>query len=563
MARTVGIGNQDFGVIRENGYFYVDKTMFLKEWWESGDSVTLITRPRRFGKTLTMSMTEQFFSVEYRDRNPFQGTAIWEEEEFRKLKAAYPVINLTFANVKENSFENTRIRINQILEDLYNKHIFLTEGTLLTETEKDYFFRVRQDMDTVTATMAIHRMSDFLSRYYQKKVILLLDEYDTPMQEAYAGGYWPEFSDFIRNLFNASFKTNPWMERALMTGITRVSRESVFSDLNNLVVVTTTSNAYASSFGFTREELSEALSEYGLSDQMGEVKSWYDGFHFGQEEEIYNPWSVINFLKTGKFDAYWANTSANTLIGKLLRESDYRIKEAFEALMKGETLKTELDEQIVYNQLDEEETAIWSLLLAGGYLKVVQLLPESFPGNGRNYELKLTNYEVWLMFRAMIRQWFGKTRTDYNDFVRALLQDDVDAMNEYMNRVAASVFSFFDTGKRSSGRQQPERFYHGFVLGLLVELDHRYELRSNRESGFGRYDVMLEPRSKADCGYIFEFKVMDERKEKDLLMTAREALKQIEDKRYEEELIQRGVPKENIRKYGFAFQGKKVLIQQG
>ena len=563
MARTVGIGNQDFGVIRENGYFYVDKTMFLKEWWESGDSVTLITRPRRFGKTLTMSMTEQFFSVEYRDRNPFQGTAIWEEEEFRKLKAAYPVINLTFANVKENSFENTRIRINQILEDLYNKHIFLTEGTLLTETEKDYFFRVRQDMDTVTATMAIHRMSDFLSRYYQKKVILLLDEYDTPMQEAYAGGYWPEFSDFIRNLFNASFKTNPWMERALMTGITRVSRESVFSDLNNLVVVTTTSNAYASSFGFTREELSEALSEYGLSDQMGEVKSWYDGFHFGQEEEIYNPWSVINFLKTGKFDAYWANTSANTLIGKLLRESDYRIKEAFEALMKGETLKTELDEQIVYNQLDEEETAIWRLLLAGGYLKVVQLLPESFPGNGRNYELKLTNYEVWLMFRAMIRQWFGKTRTDYNDFVRALLQDDVDAMNEYMNRVAASVFSFFDTGKRSSGRQQPERFYHGFVLGLLVELDHRYELRSNRESGFGRYDVMLEPRSKADCGYIFEFKVMDERKEKDLLMTAREALKQIEDKRYEEELIQRGVPKENIRKYGFAFQGKKVLIQQG
>lgn len=563
MARTVGIGNQDFGVIRENGYFYVDKTMFLKEWWESGDSVTLITRPRRFGKTLTMSMTEQFFSVEYRDRNPFQGTAIWEEEEFRKLKAAYPVINLTFANVKENSFENTRIRINQILEDLYNKHIFLTEGTLLTETEKDYFFRVRQDMDTVTATMAIHRMSDFLSRYYQKKVILLLDEYDTPMQEAYAGGYWPEFSDFIRNLFNASFKTNPWMERALMTGITRVSRESVFSDLNNLVVVTTTSNAYASSFGFTREELSEALSEYGLSDQMGEVKSWYDGFHFGQEEEIYNPWSVINFLKTGKFDAYWANTSANTLIGKLLRESDYRIKEAFEAMMKGETLKTELDEQIVYNQLDEEETAIWSLLLAGGYLKVVQLLPESFPGNGRNYELKLTNYEVWLMFRAMIRQWFGKTRTDYNDFVRALLQDDVDAMNEYMNRVAASVFSFFDTGKRSSGRQQPERFYHGFVLGLLVELDHRYELRSNRESGFGRYDVMLEPRSKADCGYIFEFKVMDERKEKDLLMTAREALKQIEDKRYEEELIQRGVPKENIRKYGFAFQGKKVLIQQG
>ena len=559
MNRTIGIGLQDFEAIRKKNIFYVDKTKFIQEWWESQDEVTLITRPRRFGKTLAMSTVEKFFSVQYAGREDlFEGLGIWEEEKYQRLQGTYPVISLSFANVKEKDYQTTIQRICQIIADLYNNCRFLLEGELLSPEEKKYFQTISEQMPEVVATMAIHRLSRFLCNYYGKKVIILLDEYDTPMQEAYVNGYWEELVSFTRSMFNAAFKTNPYLERAIMTGITRVSKESIFSDLNNLEVVTTTSEKYSDGFGFTEEEVFAALDEYQLSERKQEVKAWYDGFTFGSRKDIYNPWSILNYLDKRKLGTYWANSSSNRLTGKLIREGSREVKQDFEGLLSGKFLRVELDEQIVYNQLMAKRNSIWSLLLAGGYLKTVDV--ELVERTGRTYyTLALTNKEVRIMFEDMILDWFVPQEGNYNAFIKALLFGDVKAMNIYMNKVAMSMFSYFDTGKNPSG-EEPERFYHGFVLGLMVELAERYVLTSNRESGFGRYDVMLEPRRAEDDGIIIEFKVQDTQEEKELADTVRAALKQIEEKKYDTMLVEKGVPKEKIRSYGFAFRGKEVLI---
>ena len=562
MARRVAIGVQCFEDIRKNDYFYIDKTSFIKDWWESGDSVTLITRPRRFGKTLNMSMTEQFFSVDYANRGDlFEGLSIWEDEKYRELQGTYPVISLSFANVKEKDYQTTSYRIRQLLMKLYEKHAFLRESEYLSEAEKDYFDRMRAGMSEADAPMALYQLSDYLYRYYGKKVIILLDEYDTPMQEAYVNGFWDELVAFTRSMFNSAFKTNPWLERAIMTGITRVSKESIFSDLNNLKVVTTTSDEYATSFGFTEAEVFAALDECGRSEKKQQVKQWYDGFIFGEHADIYNPWSILNFLDTGNFTTYWANTSSNSLVGKLLREGNRGIKEKFETLLRGERIQSEIDEQIVFNRLDGSEKAVWSLLLASGYLKVLsrQSYQEIPDGAEPMYELAITNREVSLMFRGMVRDWFSRSEQEYNGFIQALLLCDTDAMNDYMNDVALNLFSYFDTGKRP-GRENPEIFYHAFVLGLMVDMQRDYVVTSNRESGFGRYDVMLEPREKGKNAYILEFKVFNARREQSLEDTVRAAHAQIEEKQYASQLIAHGIPKEHIRSYGFAFEGKKVLI---
>ncbi|MGN0335528.1 MAG: AAA family ATPase [Lachnospiraceae bacterium] len=564
MARTVAIGIQDYGDLIQKGYFYIDKTSFIKEWWESGDSVTLITRPRRFGKTLNMSMVEQFFSVDYAGRGElFEGLSIWEDEEYRKLQGTYPVISLSFANVKERDYKIARKKICRILTNLYVKYTFLKESDVLTDADRAFFDRILSaDMDDSDATFALYQLSDYLYRYFGKKVIILLDEYDTPMQEAYVDGYWDDLADFTRNMFNAAFKTNPWLERAIMTGITRISKESIFSDLNNLEVVTTTSDKYATSFGFTEEEVFAALEECGFGEHKEQVKRWYDGFIFGEHRDIYNPWSILNFLDKGKFTTYWANTSSNSLVGKLLREGSRRIKEKFELLLQGETIRTPIDEQIVYNQLNGNEKAVWSLLLASGYLKVLsyERLEELPTSQEQMYELTLTNYEVERMFNGMVHGWFSEAEADYNDFIKALLLGDIRAMNLYMNEVTMEIFSSFDAGKRPS-RTAPERFYHGFVLGLLVDLQSRYVITSNRESGFGRYDVMLEPKNpKSDDAILLEFKVYDPDEEASLKDTVEGALRQIREKQYAAQLIARGIPEEHIRSYGFAFEGKKVLI---
>lgn len=578
MKKIVSIGNQGFEDIRINDNFYVDKTAFIKEWWEARDIVTLITRPRRFGKTLNMDMLKCFFSNKYAGRQDlFEGLSIWEEEKYRKLQGEYPVISLSFADVKQTNYIDAVKMIKFIISDAFREYRDIMQSDRFTETDRQRFEMVNPTMDDVTAQRALKELGGYLETYYGRKVILFLDEYDTPMQEAYVGGYWDEFTAFIRSLFNSTFKTNPYLERAIMTGITRVSKdmsypcqgydlrphqrasffESIFSDLNNLKVITTTSNCYEQCFGFTEPEVFEALDSFGLSSQKQAVKQWYDGFIFGNHKDIYNPWSITNFLGEQKLKAYWAATSSNHLVDRIIRTASSEVKEQMEDLLEGKEVVVTFDEQIVFNQLEQNESAIWSLLMASGYLK-----PEQVEYRGELmkpwYHLKITNLETRVMFFEMFAGWFQNKDASYSHFMQALVQDDLEAMNYFMNRMTNATFSYFDVG--GDGYQQPEKFYHGFVLGLMAEQTENYMIKSNRESGFGRYDIMMLPKKEALPGIIMEFKVRSSRKEKSLEETVGAALQQIKERNYDAELLSLGIPEERIRHYGFAFDGKNVLI---
>ena len=561
MNQTISIGKQDFVSLRENHYFYIDKTDFIRQWWENADDITLITRPRRFGKTLNMNMLNCFFSRQYENRGDlFKGLSIWTDQRYQKLQGSYPVIFISFADVKQNNYKDAIQKIKNIIVDVYRQHRYLNKEDCFTENEKQQMMEITEKMDDVTAQDALKNLSSYLNLLYGKKVLIFLDEYDTPMQEAYINGYWDEFTGFMRGLFNATFKTNPYLERAIMTGITRVSKESVFSDLNNLTVITTTSDQYADCFGFTEEEVFKTLDQFGMSDKKQIVKQWYDGFSFGPFKDIYNPWSITNYLKEKKLRPYWASTSSNGLISKLLQSASANMKTQLEELLNGKQIIVNFDEQIIFGQLEQDENAVWSLLVASGYLKVEEI---EYKGMTLEpwYHLAITNLETISMFSNMFKSWFATASANYNEFIKAMLGGNVKAMNLYMNDIALATFSSFDVGKHFSQRSQLERFYHGFVLGLLVEVRDLYEIRSNRESGYGRYDVMLIPKTKENDGIILEFKVK-ESEEKTLEETVQTALVQIEAKKYDAELLELGVSKEHIRHYGFAFEGKKVLIGQ-
>lgn len=570
MVSRVSIGRQDFERFRINGSFYVDKTMFIKEWWENDDDVTLITRPRRFGKTLNMSMLECFFSTSYLGKSElFEDLFIWSEERYRELQGTYPVISLSFADIKGSTFEAARDGMISTLMDLYRKHSYLLQGDVLTDFEKkDYYTLgqhidedkdVKKELSENTICWALKNLMAYMARYFQKKVIVLLDEYDTPLQEAYVRGYWNQLTTLIRGLFNSTFKTNDYLYRGLLTGITRVSKESIFSDLNNLEVVTTTSEKYASCFGFTEAEVFAALKERGMTAEEANIKYWYDGFSFGSRTDIYNPWSITKYLDSEAYGTYWADTSSNALVSELIKQGTPELKMQMEDLLAGNSLEIVLDEQVIFEQLKRKKGAIWSLLVASGYIKPIsrQFNPDL---SKFTYFLKITNYETMLMFREMIAGWFPEDNTSYGNFKEALLLGDLDYMNQYMNEVSETMFGSFDVGRKPSEKTHPERFYHGFVLGLIVDMAGRYYIRSNRQSGLGRYDVMMEPKNRTDDAIVMEFKVFSEKKDQILENAVANALQQIEQMKYDTELISRGIPKERIRHYGFAFDGQKVLI---
>lgn len=572
--RKISIGKQDYESLITSGCFYVDKTYFIKEWWESQDDVTLITRPRRFGKTLNMSMLECFFSNKYAGRGDlFEGLSIWNDEKYRQLQGTYPVIFISFAEIKANNFKDTKNDMVSVINDVYKQHSYLLEDAILTDAERNLFRQlddyskntnVNKDISNEIIYRSVKDLAAILYRKFEKKVIILLDEYDTPMQEAYVNGFWNDMVGFIRSFFNSTLKTNPYLDRAIMTGITRVSKESIFSDLNNLNVITTTNDEYNTSFGFTESEVFDALDEAGLSEKKDDVKLWYDGFTFGKHKDIYNPWSITNYLDKKEFKTYWADTSSNSLVGKLIQRGSPKIKKAMEKLLNGEYITVGIDEQIVFDQLDNDEDAIWSLLLASGYLKVDSM--EICVSTGeQKYELSLTNLEVRVMFQKLIKGWFMTGDDSSNEFISALIDGDLEAMNYYINEVTLNVFSSFDVAGKDESRIRPENFYHGFVLGLMAGQRNNYIIKSNRESGFGRYDVMMIPKhSTNEAGkklpaIVLEFKVKKS-SEKTLEEAVQAAHKQIEEKRYDEEILTLGIEKERIRHYGFAFEGKKVLI---
>lgn len=562
---VVNLGEQRFDRLIEENKFYIDKTEFIREWWEYGSTVTLITRPRRFGKTLNMSMLECFFSNQYAGRGDlFETLSIWKDtsasgdNKYRHLQGSYPVIFLSFASVKTGNIDGIKKAVKGIISDAYKSRKHIMKSDLFDEDDRTAFTAVNCKMDDDTAYTALRSLCSYLAKYYNKDVIIILDEYDTPMQEAWLEGNWDKAITFFRNIFHNTFKTNPHLQRGMITGITRITKESIFSDLNNLDVITTTSNEYATAFGFTEEEVFAALDAADLGSEKQEVKRWYDGFTFGRYTDIYNPWSIASFIsKKGTYKTYWANTSSNGLVNSLIQRGNSDIKQMMEDLMLGKSIAAEIDEQIAFHQLDNNINAVWSLLLSTGYLKVLQA--ETDPGR---YTLALTNLEVKKMFRKMISEWFNdNTRIYYNEFINALLADNIRKMNTFMNKVALNTFSSFDSSNKPSEQAEPERFYHGFVLGMVVNLADTYRVRSNRESGFGRYDVMLEPIDRKQKAFIFEFKVLDpDEDEATLEDTLANAHAQIEEKQYEAELVSKGFLPEQIRKYGFAFKGKTCLI---
>ena len=562
MTRAIAIGEQDFVKIRENNYFYIDKTKFIADWWQGADNTTAIMRPRRFGKTLNMSMMEAFFSLDYQGRGEelFGGLEVWQDEDMRRLQGTYPVIFISFAVVKADNYGETMQWIKRIFAEAAAKFEFLLSSEKVSEYNRQALRRIQEGMDNVTASGVLNLLCTCLQQHYGKKAIILLDEYDTPMHEAFAGGYWSELSGFMRHFFNATFKTNRNLERALMTGITRVAKESIFSDLNHLVIVTVQSEDYADAFGFTEQEVFAAMDEYGLADK-DIVKQWYDGFTIGTHHDIYNPWSIINYLdRKGRLECYWANSSGNGLVSQLLQSGSVELKTQFEVLLQGGSLEAEVEDQIVFGDLNGSIIAVWSLLLASGYLTrdTAEMLEEGH----FICRLRITNKETKIMFERMVSRWFKRHgEENYNEFIKYMLQGNLRAMNDYMNKIALYTFTSFDAGRQPSEETEPERFYHGFVLGLMVDLKGRYVISSNRESGYGRYDVMLEPRNaQTDDAIILEFKVFDKYGEKSLEETVRSALRQIEEKQYAAALAAKGIDSERIRKYGFAFEGKKVLI---
>lgn len=554
--RMPAVGYQDFEMIRKKDLMYVDKTGFINEWWNSAEQVTLITRPRRFGKTLMLSMMKCFFSYEYQGCGAlFEKLQIWKDPSFRLMQGQFPVISLSFAGVKEENIEGFKRSLCSIFREALDEFQYLIDEEQFHDGEKAMYEDMlngayQKNLEECIDT--INYLSKLLYKYYGKKVILFIDEYDTPLQEAYMSGYWDEAIKIMRRILHGALKVNSCLEKALLTGITRITKESLFSDLNHLAVYGITSTGYETSYGFTEDEVRNILKCQDV-EEMQLVKEWYDGYNFGNVTDIYNPWAIVNYLNFRQLRPYWANSGGTGLIKHLLERAPKELKLDFQKLLSGESIHKVIDENIVFNELESNSESFWPLLLASGYIKAENT---SFYGS-MECDLRITNKETELLFKKMVISWFAKEEGAYNEFCRALLSDDIDDMKGYLGRILLGMTGIFDVGV-----SEPERFYHGLILGLTASLDGEYQVYSNRESGFGRSDIMIIPKGNDHNAYVIEFKIRDKKKEKNLEETANRALQQIEEKKYETELVMRGISTERIRKYGFAFDGKKLLIRR-
>lgn len=566
LSGEVSIGAQDFAQLIESGSFYIDRTSFLREWFLGMDIVTLITRPRRFGKTLTLSMVDRFFSDRYgTDAGLFQELDISEYPDMMALKGTFPVVNATFADVKESDYEGFLRKCSSIVRRLFRRNSYLEKSPRVSEVNKRYMAGVIEErfddsgdiipLSESVMTDALQRLMQIMEEDSGKKVLFLLDEYDTPLQEAWIHDYWDEAASFFRRLFNAALKTNDALARALLTGITRVAKESIFSDLNNLAVYTVSSEKYAEVFGFTEKEVMSSLAARGLSGEAENIRKWYDGFTFGTKKDIYNPWSVTSFLNYKIYKPYWANSSSNQLVSSLIWNGNTGLSHEVRELLDGGTIKARIDDEIVFSQLGRKKDSVWSLLLAAGYVKTESAA-------GEDYTLSLTNYEVMKFFEDMAEGWFERDDGNYGYFLRYLLAGDEENVENYLRELLVNTVSSFDGGLLPSSRD-PEKFYHGLVLGMVVTLRGRYAVRSNRESGFGRYDIALKPlHGDEDPAILIECKLFDQKKEKKLEETAERALLQIREKQYDAELTDEGIEAARTYLYGFAFSGKEVCVRK-
>lgn len=556
---NVGLGYQNFLDFVCGKRFYVDKTHFIPEWLANDARITLITRPRRFGKSMLLSTVRTFFDPMYADHPEyFEKLRVWKDADSRSLFGTIPVISVSFGSCKGNDFAQAMRGVTLGLYNMYIQHEYLRESPKLSEEEKAEYRRIVasfSEQRTEYVEISIQKLCELLYKHYGKFPIILMDEYDTPLLEAYTDGYWDETINTFRQLFHTTFKENDFFYRAIITGVTRISKNSLFSDLNNLEVDTVTCDAYSDCFGFTEQEVMDAFKCQDI-DTIQDVKAMYDGFTIGRHQDIYNPWSICNYMRQRELIGYWVNTSSNKLVGDIIRRYPVESKYEIERLMAGEKVHKRINEGITFQYLEGDENSLWSLLLAVGYIKAENIVRSV---EGIECDVSVTNREVMAMFKTEILGMFHNGWSAYGRFAEALLAHKMELMNEYLQTITYTSISYFDVVDGPKERT-PENFYHGLVLGLIVSLRDRYRIVSNRESGRGRYDIAMYPLQENTDAFIMEFKVQDRKKETDLEQTAKNALQQIVDKNYEADLLAAGVPAERIYKLGFAFAGKDVLV---
>ena len=538
--KGIGIGESDFKglLIRDN--YYIDKTMYIKDVIDNQSRVILITRPRRFGKTLNMSMLRYYFDCKQKDsKELFKGLKIMtQDEKYTSKLGAYPVIYMTLKDVVANDYETMLLTLKRILVEIFIEHAELLNSEKLLEIEKEMFSTVlNAKANEIDMRNAIKLLTQLLYKEYERPAILLIDEYDVPIQSAYVEGYYEETIKFFKIFYGMTFKDNPYLEKTVLTGVSRVAKESIFSGANNFDVFTVLDNEFADDFGITEEEVNKVIEDFKVEDDKEEIKKWYDGYKIGDKEGIYNPWSILNYLTRKELRAYWVNTSSNDLIKLILKRSS-TVKDKMESLLKGETIEVKIDLETVIVGIENNEDNIWGLMLGTGYLKVVEVvdLPNKI------YKVALPNYEIKHLFEEIIDNWF-RNKVIGND-LQSILKDLVTLnLKEYekkFEKLVVEMFSYMDVGENTA-----ENFYHAFVLGMLVGLKDTYYVNSNRESGMGRYDIMLEPKDKNGNSFIMEFKVLEDKEEKTIEETIENA--------------ERGF--KNITKMVCAFKGKEVKME--
>jgi hypothetical protein len=578
--KKLPVGKSDFKKIIEENYCYVDKTLFIKEVIDKGDAILLIPRPRRFGKTLNLSMLRYFYDCCPQTGVPksakgtpgnsyktlFDSLAISKAgKTYLDKMGKYPVIFLTFKNIKELDWETTYRKIKKLILDEYLKHKYLGNSPKLEPQEQDYFKKIinlegeREDYEN-----SLEKLLIFLSRYYDERAVILIDEYDAPVHEGYHRDYYEEVINFMRNFLGGGLKdTDQYLEKSVITGIMRIARESIFSDLNNPGVYTLLSKEFDDKFGFTEEELEALLKDFNLLDRYEEVQKWYNGYRFGKRI-IYNPWSIINFLgsEEKELKPYWLNTSDNKMVEGLLSKGGKELRKELEQLIQGENIEKAIEDNIILKDLYTDEDLSWSFLLMGGYLKQTAMRRDDVMEK-TYYTLSIPNKEVRSTYTRIIRRYFS-TRIENEKveiMLKALIDGDIKLFEKMLRKVVLAVFSFHDFGG------EPEKVYHALVAGLLIWITNSHEIKSNRESGYGRYDIMIIPRDplaggtyRGQTGYVIEFKTVDIEENETVETAAAAALAQIEEKKYETELIARGI--ENIKKLAVVFSGKDVYVKE-
>ena len=547
----IGIGVSDFKALRLRRNYYIDKTEFIKHIIDNQSSVVLITRPRRFGKTLNMSTLRYYFDNQIKDaKELFQNLKIMQMgEKYTSQMSSYPCIYMTLKDVNDSSYENMILNLKTEAMEIYQQHRYLLESDKIFDEEKE---KIKEILfareDEVTLRTCVKELSKYLYRVYEKPVMLFLDEYDVPLQSAYVEGYYDQAIKFFKTFYGTTFKDNQYLEKTVITGVSRVAKESIFSGANNFDVYTILDNEFSSDFGITEQEMEKMIKDFDVEDEKDEIKKWYDGYKIGEQEGIYNPWSVLQYMKNKKLKPYWVNTSSNDLIKMTLKNST-TVKEKIERLLKDETIEVTIDQETVITGIEENEENIWGLLLGTGYLKVIESHEDG------TCKVQIPNYEIKNLFQSIVRDWFRNKviGNDLNTILKDLVTLNLEEFEEKFEKLVIEMFSFMDVGENTA-----ENFYHAFVLGMLVGLKDTYYVNSNRESGLGRYDIMLEPKDKNQNSFIMEFKVHKPEKESRIEETIANAKRQIEERKYEQSLRERGFT--NITKMVFAFKGKDVKM---